>query len=139
MLLIPRDMLEMCARQLQRSLPPKRDVKLLSSWATSGSEKKVHCSSWLYWGYIGVILGIMAKKMETTIMGSMGTCQNYGPFLGLSTASAGGHSTALCHHARRRPARTKQIVSGKVKTRAFHSIPIVCQRFVEFPMSWSSV
>ena len=25
----------------------------------------------LYWGYIGVIWGIMEKKMETTIMGSM--------------------------------------------------------------------
>ena len=32
----------------------------------------------LYWGYIG----IMEKKMETTIMGSMGGCQNSGPFLG---------------------------------------------------------
>ena len=32
----------------------------------------------LYWGHIG----IMEKKMETTIMGSMGGCQNYGPFLG---------------------------------------------------------
>ena len=36
----------------------------------------------LYWGYIGVIWGIMEKEMETTIMGSMGGCQNYGPFLG---------------------------------------------------------
>ena len=36
----------------------------------------------VYWGYIGVIWGIMEKKMETTTMGSMGDCQNYGPFLG---------------------------------------------------------
>ena len=40
-----------------------------------------------FWGYIGVIWGIMEKKMETTIMGYkgiieyMGGCQNYGPFL----------------------------------------------------------
>ena len=33
-------------------------------------------------GYIGVIWGIMEKKMETTIMGSMGGCHNHGPFLG---------------------------------------------------------
>ena len=32
-------------------------------------------------GYIGVIWGIMEKKMETTIMGYMGGCQNYDPFL----------------------------------------------------------
>ena len=32
----------------------------------------------LYWGHIG----IMEKKMETTIMGSMGGYQNSGPFLG---------------------------------------------------------
>ena len=31
----------------------------------------------LYWGYIGVIWGMLDKKMETTIMG----CQNYGLFL----------------------------------------------------------
>ena len=37
----------------------------------------------LYWVYIGVIWGIMEKKMETIItMGSMGGYQNYGPFLG---------------------------------------------------------
>ena len=35
-----------------------------------------------YWGYIGVLWGIVEKKMETTIMGSMDGCQNYGPFLG---------------------------------------------------------
>ena len=27
-------------------------------------------------------MGIMKKNMETTIMGSMGGCQNDGPFLG---------------------------------------------------------
>ena len=32
----------------------------------------------LYWGYIRVIWGIMEKKMEITIMGDMGGCQNYG-------------------------------------------------------------
>ena len=32
-----------------------------------------------YMGYIGVIWGMMEKKMETTIMGSMGGCQNDGP------------------------------------------------------------
>ena len=31
----------------------------------------------LYWGY----MGIMEKKMETTIMSYMGGYQNYGPFL----------------------------------------------------------
>ena len=31
---------------------------------------------------MGVIWGLMEKKMETTIMGYMGGCQNYGPFLG---------------------------------------------------------
>ena len=34
------------------------------------------------WGDIGVIWGIMEKNMETTIMGYMGGCQNYGHFLG---------------------------------------------------------
>ena len=33
-------------------------------------------------GYIGVIWGIMEKKMETTIMGYMGGCQNYGSLFG---------------------------------------------------------
>ena len=32
-------------------------------------------------GFIGVMWGIMEKRMETTIMGYMGGCQNYGPFL----------------------------------------------------------
>ena len=32
----------------------------------------------LYWGYIG----ILEKKMETTIMGYMGGCQIMVPFLG---------------------------------------------------------
>ena len=32
--------------------------------------------------YIGVIWGIMEKKMETTTMGYMGGCQNHGPVLG---------------------------------------------------------
>ena len=36
----------------------------------------------LYWGYIRVLWGIVEKNMETIIMGSMGGCQNYGPFLG---------------------------------------------------------
>ena len=31
----------------------------------------------LSWGY----MGIMEEKMETTIMGCMGGCHNYGPFL----------------------------------------------------------
>ena len=31
---------------------------------------------------MGDIWGIMEKKMETTIMGYMGGCQNSGPFLG---------------------------------------------------------
>ena len=35
----------------------------------------------LYWGYMGVIWGIMEKKMEITNMGYMGGCQYYGPFL----------------------------------------------------------
>ena len=35
----------------------------------------------LYWGYM-VIWEIMENNMETTIMGYMGGCQNYGPFLG---------------------------------------------------------
>ena len=32
-------------------------------------------------GFIGFMWGIMEKRMETTIMGYMGGCQNYGPFL----------------------------------------------------------
>ena len=32
----------------------------------------------LYWGY----MGRMEKNMETIILGYMGGCQNYGPFLG---------------------------------------------------------
>ena len=31
---------------------------------------------------MGVIWGIMEEKMETTMMGYVGGCQNYGPFLG---------------------------------------------------------
>ena len=31
-------------------------------------------------GVYGVVWGIMERKMETTIMGHMGGCQNHGPF-----------------------------------------------------------
>ena len=36
----------------------------------------------LYWGYEW---GMMEKKMETTLIGYMGGCQSYGPFLGTLT------------------------------------------------------
>ena len=75
--------------------------------------------SGLYWG-------IMEKKMETTIMGYigiigyMGGCQNYGPFLGYPTYQVPYYNRdpKRDHNFDNHPFRPKQPITSKSETRS---------------------